>query len=113
MVLRLPKKKAENEEVNAENYLFYEVKPKQNIFRLTQNLKISRDSLFLLNPELENGLKAGMVLKLPKEKTQVLEVKNSLVLDKFNLIDSVDINNRPNILVMLPLSVGQNRFPKF
>ena len=110
MVLRLPKKKAENEEVNAENYLFYEVKPKQNIFRLTQNLKISRDSLFLLNPELENGLKAGMVLKLPKEKTQVLEVKNSLVLDKFNLIDSVDINNRPNILVMLPFRLDRIDF---
>ncbi|MEO0570515.1 MAG: LysM peptidoglycan-binding domain-containing protein [Bacteroidota bacterium] len=110
MVLRLPKPKPKEEEVNTENYLFYEVKPKQNIFRLTQNLKISRDSLYLLNPELENGLKAGMVLKLPKDKTEVLDVKNALVLDKFNLIDSLNINNRPNILVMLPFRLDRINF---
>lgn len=110
MVLRLPKPKPKDEEVNTENYLFYEVKPKQNIFRLTQNLKISRDSLFLLNPELENGLKAGMVLKLPKEKTEVLDVKNSLILDKFNLVDSLNTDNRPNILVMLPFRLDRINF---
>ena len=110
MVLRLPKQKPKDEEVNTDNYLFYEVKPKQNIFRLTQNLKMSRDSLFLLNPELQNGLKAGMVLKLPKEKTKVLDVKNALVLDKFNLIDSLDTNNRPNILVMLPFRLDRIDF---
>ena len=80
MVLRLPKRKPSNEQVNTDNYIFYEVKPKQTVFSLTRNLKISRDSLFDLNPELENGLKAGMVLKLPKAKADELEVKNSLVL---------------------------------
>jgi len=82
MVLRLPKKKSAKGVINTDNYIFYEVKPKQNIFRLTQNLQISRDSLLALNPELENGLKAGMVLKLPKEREQKLVVKNALVLDK-------------------------------
>jgi LysM repeat protein len=110
MVLRLPKPKPQSELVNAENYVFYEVKPRQNIFRLTQNLKISRDSLYLLNPELENGLKAGMVLKLPKNKTEVLDVKNALVLDKFNLIDSLSIANKPNVLVMLPFRLDRISF---
>ncbi len=110
MVLRLPKPKPKSQEVNTENYLFYEVKPKQNIFRLTQNLKISRDSLYLLNPELENGLKVGMVLKLPKDKTEVLDVKNALILDTFNLVDSLNINNHPNILVMLPFRLDRINF---
>jgi LysM repeat protein len=110
MVLRLPKPKPKRELVNTENYVFYEVKPKQNIFRLTQNLKISRDSLYLLNPQLENGLKAGMVLKLPKEKTEVLDVKNALVLDKFNLIDSLKTENKPNVLVMLPFRLDRINF---
>ena len=110
MVLRLPKKKPQEEEVNTENYVFYEVKPKQNIFRLTQNLKLSRDSIFLLNPELENGLKAGMVLKLPKQKAKSLEVKNALVLDKINLIDSLKIENRPSILMMLPFRLDRVNF---
>ncbi|WP_394970743.1 LysM peptidoglycan-binding domain-containing protein [uncultured Croceitalea sp.] len=110
MVLRLPKRKTATEIVNTDNYIFYEVKPKQNIFRLTQNLQISRDSLFALNPELENGLKAGMVLKLPAAKSKQLAVKNALVLDKINLIDSVNTANRPSLLFMLPFRLDRVNF---
>ncbi|MGD1945080.1 MAG: LysM peptidoglycan-binding domain-containing protein [Croceivirga sp.] len=46
MVLRLPKRLPDNEVVNTENYIFYEVKPKQNIFRMTRNLKISSESMY-------------------------------------------------------------------
>src|SRR5690606_19666585 len=38
MVIRLPRKKDPTGLVNTENFVFYEVKPKQNIFRITQNL---------------------------------------------------------------------------
>ena len=110
MVLRLPKKKSAKGVINTDNYIFYEVKPKQNIFRLTQNLQISRDSLLALNPELENGLKAGMVLKLPKEKEQKLVVKNALVLDKINLADSVNVDNKPNLLFLLPFRLDRVDF---
>ncbi|NDV15913.1 LysM peptidoglycan-binding domain-containing protein [Muricauda sp. TY007] len=107
MVVRLPKKKNKEGEVNTENFIFYEVKPKQNIFRITQNLKITRDELFRLNPALENGLKAGMVLKLPKEKAEELEVKNALVLDKINLVDSINVENRPKLVFMLPFRLDK------
>ncbi len=107
MVIRLPKKQDESGVVNTDNYIFYEVKPKQNIFRLTQNLKITRDELFRLNPALENGLKAGMVLKLPKEKAEVLEVKNALVLDQINLLDSVNVENKPKVVFMLPFRLDR------
>ena len=107
MVIRLPKKQDKSGIVNTENYIFYEVKPKQNIFRLTQNLQITRDELFQLNPDLENGLKAGMVLKLPKEKAEVLDVKNALVLDKINLVDSINVENRPKLVFMLPFRLDR------
>lgn len=107
MVVRLPKKKDKESVVNTDNYIFYEVKPKQNIFRITQNLKITRDELFRLNPALENGLKAGMVLKLPKEKAMELEVKNALVLDKINLVDSINVENRPKLVFMLPFRLDK------
>jgi len=110
MVLRLPKKKDIFGAVNTENFIFYEVKPKQNLFRLTQNLKISRDELFRLNPDLENGLKAGMVLKLPKENAEVLDVKNALVLDKINLIDSINVENHPKLVFMLPFRLDRVDF---
>ena len=110
MVIRLPKKRDTSGEVNTENFIFYEVKPKQNIFRLTQNLKITRDELFQLNPDLENGLKAGMVLKLPRENAEGLEVKNALVIDKINLIDSVNTQNRPKLVFMLPFRLDRVDF---
>ncbi|AWX45605.1 hypothetical protein HME9304_02632 [Flagellimonas maritima] len=107
MVLRLPKKRDNSGEVNTENFIFYEVKPKQNIFRLTQNLNVTRDELFRMNPDLENGLKAGMILKLPKEKASGLEVKNALVLDKINLVDSINVKNRPKLIFMLPFRLDR------
>ena len=110
MVLRLPKQNLGSDAINTDNYIFYEVKPKQNIFRLTKNLQISRDSLFALNPELENGLKAGMVLKLPKLKEKQLEVKNALVLDNISLIDSINIENKPSLLFLLPFRLDRVDF---
>ncbi len=110
MVLRLPRQKPKSEIVNTDNYIFYEVKPKQTLFSLTRNLQISRDSLFDLNPELENGLKAGMVLKLPRVKEKSLEVKNALVLDNINLIDSIDVTLRPKLLYLLPFRLDRIDF---
>jgi len=102
MVIRIPEQKVEGGDVNTENYIFYEVKPKQTEFSLTRKLGISYRDLLALNPDLQNGLKAGMVLKLPKEQTGDFEVRNALVLDKIDLLDSINVANRPKVLFMLP-----------
>jgi LysM repeat protein len=102
MVIRIPEKKVETGEVNTDNYIFYEVKPKQTEFSLTRKLGISYRDLLALNPDLQNGLKAGMVLKLPKEQTGEFEVRNALVLDRINLLDSINVSNKPKLLFLLP-----------
>jgi LysM repeat protein len=107
MVLRLPVKKLETEEVNTDNYIFYEVKPKQTEYSLTRKLGIGYSDLLALNPELSRGLKAGMVLKLPKENAVNLEVRNSLILDKINLLDSINRGNKPRLLVLLPFRINR------
>jgi len=107
MVLRLPVQKIETEEVNTDNYIFYEVKPKQTEYSLTRNLGIGYSELLALNPELSRGLKAGMVLKLPKENAVNLEVRNSLILDKINLLDSINRQNKPRLLVLLPFRINR------
>lgn len=107
MVLRLPQKKTPNVAVNSENFVFYEVKPKQTTYSLTRNLGIGYNELLALNPALANGLKAGMVLKIPKAQVTGLEVKNSLLLDKINLIDSINIAHRPRLLFMLPFRLDR------
>ncbi|MFS4415145.1 LysM peptidoglycan-binding domain-containing protein [Maribacter sp. 2307ULW6-5] len=106
MVIRIPEKKTGTGEINTENYLFYEVKPKQNEFRLTRKFGLSWRELVALNPELKDGLKAGMVLKLPKGQVGDFEVRNSLILDKISLLDSINVQNRPKVLFMLPFRLN-------
>ena len=102
MVIRLPEKKNTEEEVNTANYVFYEVKPQQTLYSLTRKLQLTYEEMLELNPDLSRGLQAGMVLKLPVDKASGLDVKNSLVLDKISLIDSIEISNRPKLLYLLP-----------
>ena len=107
MVIRIPQKNLDPGEVNTENYNFYEVKPKQTEFSLTRKFGISYKDLLELNPDLQNGLKAGMVLKIPKEQKGDFEVRNSLVLDKINLLDSIDTANRPKLLFLFPFRLDR------
>ncbi|MBQ4914464.1 LysM peptidoglycan-binding domain-containing protein [Maribacter sp. MMG018] len=107
MVIRLPETKLDPGVINTDNYIFYEVKPKQNEFRLTRKFGMSWADLVKLNPALKDGLKAGMVLKLPKDQVGDFEVKNSLVLDKINLLDSINVENRPKVMFMLPFRLDK------
>ncbi|RAJ15624.1 LysM peptidoglycan-binding domain-containing protein [Arenibacter echinorum] len=107
MILRIPAKKMETGEVNIENYNFYEVKPKQTEFSLTRKFGVTYTELLELNPELKDGLKAGMVLKLPKAQTGNFDVKNALILDKINLRDSVNTLNRPKLVFLLPFRLDR------
>jgi len=102
MVIRIPQKKMDAGTVNTDNYIFYVVKPKQTEYNLTRKLGITYRELLKLNPELSDGLKAGMVLKLPKTQTGDFEVRNSLVLDKINLLDSINPAITPKLLFVLP-----------
>ncbi|MGB5236785.1 MAG: LysM peptidoglycan-binding domain-containing protein [Flavobacteriaceae bacterium] len=107
MLIRLPEKKISSGEVNTENYVFYEVKPKQTIYSLTRKLELSYDDLLGLNPDLRGGLKAGMVLKLPVDQSKNLSVKNSLVLDEFDLRDSIQTGYKASILYLLPFRINR------
>ncbi|MEH6681601.1 MAG: LysM peptidoglycan-binding domain-containing protein [Sediminicola sp.] len=108
MVLRLPNRSApDTQAVNSENFVFYEVKPKENEFRLTRKLNVTYKELLTLNPDLKDGLKAGMVLKIPKGKAAELEVRNSLILDKFDLMDSINTSYRPKLVFLLPFRLDK------
>lgn len=107
MKLRIPQRKVAAGDVNTDNYIFYEVKPKQTEYNLTRKLGISYRELLQMNPSLKDGLKAGMVLKLPKTQRGDFEVRNSLVLDKINLLDSINTGIRPKVLFVLPFRANR------
>ncbi|MEO9891697.1 LysM peptidoglycan-binding domain-containing protein [Aurantibacter sp.] len=107
MVIRIPQQKLDAGDVNTDNFNFYEVKPKQTEFSLTRKLGITYKELLALNPDLSKGLKAGMILKLPKDQIGDFEVRNALVLDKLNLIDSINIAIKPKVMFMLPFRLNR------
>ncbi|MGB5434378.1 MAG: LysM peptidoglycan-binding domain-containing protein [Maribacter sp.] len=107
MVIRIPEIKADPGAVNTDNFIFYEVKPKQTEFSLTRKLGISYKDLLALNPDLREGLKAGMILKLPKDQMGDFEVRHSLVLDKINLLDSINPINHPKLVFLFPFRLDR------
>ncbi len=62
-----------------DNYYVIEVKPKQTAYSISREYDISLDSLYILNPGIENGLQIGQMVRMPKnrkpEVVKVLEKK--------------------------------------
>lgn len=86
--------------ISDERLAFYEVKPKENFFRLEQRFKISEDSLIALNPALAEGLKAGMIIKVPKDNM----LSGLAEGNKINLEDRLVNFERKTIALMLPFN---------
>ncbi|GAA4277819.1 LysM peptidoglycan-binding domain-containing protein [Aquimarina mytili] len=81
----------------------YEVKPKETIFGILKRTRISSDSLFKMNPYLREGLKAGMVITIPKDTLVVEDVSK---VGKYINLENKLYNFKPKKLaVMLPFSL--------
>ncbi|MCK0157562.1 LysM peptidoglycan-binding domain-containing protein [Cellulophaga sp. F20128] len=106
MQIKIPTLKKQLEEskgaVNAENFIFYVVRQGQGELALSRDLGVTFTELKTYNPALEDGIKVGMVLKLPKYKSEDFTIKNSLILPKINLLDSINVAYRPKVMVLLP-----------
>ncbi|MFL1896089.1 LysM peptidoglycan-binding domain-containing protein [Aquimarina sp. 2-A2] len=93
------------EELLESGFELYEIKPKETMFSLVRRLDISSDSLLAINPYIKEGLKAGMVITIPKSK-----VKDSLAFD-FAEGKSINLERKlynftpKKVAVMLPFSL--------
>ena len=105
--IKLPIRTEKPQVATTEEYVFYDVKPKQTIYTLTRKLGVSESELITLNPALRDGLKAGMVLKLPVLKTENLEVVDAVIVDKFNFLENASTENVSNIVIMLPFKLNE------
>lgn len=83
----------------------YKIPSKMGMYSLTRMAGISEDSLMNINPELKEGLKAGMIIKIPNRSnidSLKLYSQNGKV---SNLLDSIKTLKPQRIAVMLPLSL--------
>lgn len=46
-------------------YMDYQVQPKETLYSLTKSSGLSQEQLMAVNPELANGVKVGMTIKMP------------------------------------------------
>ena len=95
---------------------FYEVQPQETLYSLTKRFQIEQDSLIALNPALKDGLKYGMVLKVPTRDASGRELKD-IPAEKVemptgnaeiaNLQGSIKDYSTKNIVLMLPYNLSK------
>ncbi|MBC9795288.1 amino acid ABC transporter substrate-binding protein [Sinomicrobium weinanense] len=106
--LQVPDHPEKTEKPIDDSHNYYVVQPKEGFYRLKVKLGVTREELEGLNPELkENGLKAGMVLKLPKSLSGSLEIEDGIVTERFNLMDSIDRRSVSDIALVLPFKLNE------
>ncbi len=87
---------------------YYVVKPKETLFKITDSLQISKEDLLKLNPELEDGLKAGMVLKYTKKNEKPAEKRiENLPKTKVVLQKTIKKSDSKKIALLLPFNLAR------
>ncbi|MCA4775531.1 LysM peptidoglycan-binding domain-containing protein [Empedobacter falsenii] len=100
MVISIPKKSGSvTIEENSINYI---VQNGDSAYGILERYNTNLDELLRLNPELINGLKAGMTLKIPLQKNaKIIKYGTAGKLKRAN-------DNEINVAILLPFDVANN-----
>ena len=85
-------------EIPADDYTVHKVEKMETMFSLTHKYGLSSEELIEANPELAEGVKEGMLLKIPKKGTGL----------KDDFVDLVDPDRRLKIALMLPFKANRD-----
>ena len=89
-------------------YNYYKVLAKEGFYRIKKKLGVDQVILDSLNPDLkETGLIAGMILKIPGEKTGNFKIENDLLVERVNLLDSTFLKDKINFSLLLPFKANE------
>lgn len=96
-------KETPKQETPSGEYASYQVKPKETLYSLSRQFGLSQNGLIALNPELENGVREGMTLRVPK--TVPIAATN----DKnfTDLTKSIYKKDRKELVLLLPFNVSK------
>jgi LysM repeat protein len=84
----------------------YEVKPKETMFSLSQMFDVTQDELLTLNPTLKDGVKVGMILKVPGKGSMVMEA--SATQSKFvDLSKTINNKEKKQLVLLLPFNAAK------
>ncbi|GGE86468.1 LysM domain-containing protein [Chishuiella changwenlii] len=100
MVISIPQKSGAV--VIEDNTINYVVQKDDTAYGILQKYNTNLDELLRLNPDVINGLKAGMTLKLPLQKNaKIIKYGTAGKLKRAN-------DNEINVAIMLPFDVANN-----
>jgi len=80
-----------------EDYVIHQVEKGETIFSLSQIFKMSQDQLIKINPVLKEGLKEGMLIKIPTAVT----AENKSV-----FVPNIPVNKHLKIAILLPFTTS-------
>lgn len=97
----LPKKKVEQVTTDTPNYKLHQVGFQETFYMLGKKYNVTEEQLKALNPELKDGLKEGMTIKIPFFDTEKLEDSNELI--------EKDISGKQlNLVMLLPFKATES-----
>lgn len=101
--LNVPAKKVISETVDIERFTLYEVQPKEGFYRLKVKFGLTEEEIVALNPYVIDGLKEGMILKLPKNG----EITSQEDIAEVNLENKLSDKSDKKIALMLPFMMNR------
>ncbi|MAZ72916.1 MAG: peptidoglycan-binding protein LysM [Flavobacteriaceae bacterium] len=101
--LNVPAQKVTSETVDPEKYTLYEVQSKEGFYRLKVKFGLTEEEIVRLNPYAKDGLKEGMILKLPKDGDLI----SAEDISEVNLEDILSNKNEKKIALMLPFLLNR------
>lgn len=93
----------EKAHAKAIDLLEYTVKPGETLYSLTHLFNLSEASLIGINPDLKEGVKEGMVLKVPANLSFTKETKNGLK----DLSKSISNQQKKQLVLFLPFNASK------
>lgn len=102
-IINVPAKVVSSEAIDTEKYTLYEVQPKEGFYRLKVKFGLTEEEIVTLNPYAKEGLKDGMILKLPKK----IEVTIPQGISKINLETNLINKKNKEVALMLPFMLNR------
>lgn len=103
--INVPNIASNEEKVIEESFGYYTVLPKEGFYRLKVKLGLDQDQLSELNPELADGnLKEGMILKVPLDATNNIELED---VNYTSLVNDLKNFDTKRLAVMIPFRLNR------
>lgn len=81
----------------------YEIQPKETLFGLTKKFNSTQEELLALNPELKEGVREGMLIKIPANSVVTSYSSKELK----NLSKTLTTSQRKKLVILIPFNVSK------